>query len=126
MRIKDEDFKFVIEGKDYHCAMDVAATFVGGKWKTIVLWYLKNGKKRFTELKAMIPAITDKMLSLQLRSLESDGFVSRQVYPEIPTRVEYELTEEGKTLIPLLDAMADWGINKANRHGEMVKLENQK
>eukprot|EP01035_Chromulina_nebulosa_P036430 gene36430-49075_t len=84
-------------------------SFIGGKWKTIVLWYLRKGSKRFGELKKQIPPITEKMLSLQLKELERDNIVKRTVYPEVPPRVEYELTEEGKTLLPLLEKMAEWG-----------------
>ena len=123
MRINDEDYKFVIEGQDYHCALDVTMAFIGGKWKAVVLWYLRKDKKRFSELKERIPAITDKMLSLQLRALEKDGIVKRTVYPEVPPKVEYSLTEEGKTMIPMLEAIALWGKNKAKRHGTLVKIE---
>ena len=105
MRIDNEQYKYVIEGADFHCALDVTMHFVGGKWKTVVLWYLRKEKKRFRDLKELIPDITDKMLSLQLRALEEDGLVARTLYPEIPPRVEYELTKEGKTLLPVLEAL---------------------
>ncbi len=122
MKINQEQYKFIIKGEEYHCALDITAAFVGGKWKTVVLWYLRNSKKRFSELKDFIPDITDKMLSLQLRALEEDGFVKRTLYPEVPPRVEYELTKEGKTLIPVLEAMALWGRTKAQKDGKMVKV----
>ncbi len=113
----------MIDGKDYHCALDVTSSFIGGKWKAVVLWYLRKDKKRFKELKDAIPDITDKMLSLQLRALEEDGLVKRTVFPEVPPRVEYELTKEGKSLIPVLEAMAEWGRNKAKKDGKMVKTD---
>jgi DNA-binding HxlR family transcriptional regulator len=122
MKINDEQYKFVIDGQDYHCALDVTSSFIGGKWKTVVLWYLRKDKKRFKELKDFIPDITDKMLSLQLRALEEDGLVRRTLYPEVPPRVEYELTKEGKSLIPVLEAMAEWGRTKAKKDGKMVKV----
>jgi DNA-binding HxlR family transcriptional regulator len=122
MKINDEQYKFVIDGQDYHCALDVTSSFIGGKWKTVVLWYLRKDKKRFKELKDVIPDITDKMLSLQLRALEADGLVKRTIYPEVPPRVEYELTKEGKSLVPVLEAMAEWGRTKAKRDGKMVKV----
>jgi DNA-binding HxlR family transcriptional regulator len=122
MKINDEQYKFVIDGQDYHCALDVTASFIGGKWKTVVLWYLRKDKKRFKELKDVIPDITDKMLSLQLRALEEDGLVKRTLYPEVPPRVEYELTQEGKSLIPVLEALAEWGRTKAKKDGKMVKV----
>jgi DNA-binding HxlR family transcriptional regulator len=123
MKINDEEYKFVIDGHDYHCALDITSAFIGGKWKTVVLWYLRNRKRRFSELKEVIPDITDKMLSLQLRGLEEDGLVKRTIYPEVPPRVEYELTKEGKSLIPVLEAMAEWGRGKAKKDGKMVKVD---
>ena len=74
-----------MHNEDFHCALDVTMRFIGGKWKAVVIWYLRNGKKRFSELKSHIPDITDKMLSLQLKALEQDGMVSRKDYPEVPT-----------------------------------------
>ncbi|WP_091654784.1 winged helix-turn-helix transcriptional regulator [Algoriphagus ornithinivorans] len=79
-----------------------------------------NGKKRFGELKALIPDITDKMLSVQLKSLEEDGIVSRKVFPEIPPRVEYELTEHGLTLLPVVESIAKWGRMKVEKEGRVV------
>jgi DNA-binding HxlR family transcriptional regulator len=122
MKINDASYKFVIEGRDYHCALDVTASFIGGKWKAVVLWYLRKEKKRFSALKELIPDITDKMLSLQLRALESDGMIKRTVYPEVPPRVEYELTKEGKSLLPVLEAMAEWGRGKARKDGKMIRI----
>lgn len=122
MIINNQEYKFVIGDKDFHCALDVTMAFIGGKWKSVVLWYLRNGKKRFSELKARIPDITDKMLSLQLKALEQDGLVTRTVFPEVPPRVEYELTNEGLSLIPVLTALADWGKLKGNNDGKMVKI----
>ena len=122
MKINDEQYKFIINGEDYHCALDITSAFIGGKWKTVVLWYLRNTKRRFSELKEVIPDITDKMLSLQLRALEEDGLVNRTVFPEVPPRVEYSLTKEGQSLVPVLEAMASWGRTKAKKDGKMVKV----
>ncbi len=122
MIIDQEEYKYNLLGKEYHCALDITMSFVGGKWKTVVLWYLRNEKKRFSELKALIPDITDKMLSLQLRALENDGLVQREIFPEVPPKVEYSLTDEGQTMIPVIEAIAKWGREKAERHGEMVKV----
>ena len=122
MKIDDHEYKYIVNGQEYHCALDVTMNYISGKWKTVVLWYLRKEKKRFSKLKAHIPDITDKMLSVQLKALEQDGIISRTVYPEVPPRVEYELTEEGKTLIPVLEAIAAWGRNKAARDGEMVRV----
>lgn len=122
MIIKDEEYRFKIGDKDYHCALDVTMSFIGGKWKAVVLWYLRNGKMRFSELKAQVPDITSKMLSLQLKALEEDGIVQRKVYAEVPPRVEYMLTKEGERLKPVIAAIAQWGREKAKRDGEMYKV----
>ena len=122
MIIDQEEYKYNLLGKEYHCALDITMSFVGGKWKTVVLWYLRNEKKRFSELKALIPDITDKMLSLQLRALENDGLVQREIFPEVPPKVEYSLTDEGQTMIPVIEAIAKWGREKAERDGEIVKV----
>lgn len=123
MVLQGKEYAFEMNGKTYHCALDITMSFIGGKWKTVVLWYLRKDKKRFSELKRLIPEITEKMLSLQLRELEKDGFVQRTVYPEVPPRVEYALTEEGKTLQPILEAMAAWGRRKGNNEGKMIAIE---
>lgn len=125
MIINDKEVVIEIDGKIYHCALDVTMSFIAGKWKTVVLWYLRNGRMRFSELKQVIPQVTEKMLSLQLRSLEKDGIVGRKVYPEVPPRVEYFLTEEGKTLIPCVEELAKWGRNRGKKYGRLVKY-NQK
>ncbi|MFM8914627.1 MAG: winged helix-turn-helix transcriptional regulator [Flammeovirgaceae bacterium] len=112
-----------LRGETYHCALDVTMNFIGGKWKTVVLWYLRKDKKRFGELRKLIPDITEKMLSLQLKALEEDGIVKRTIYPEVPPRVEYDLTKFGKTLIPVLEEMAKWGRDTVQREGKIVLKE---
>ncbi|MBD2614106.1 MarR family transcriptional regulator [Nostoc linckia z18] len=82
---------------------------LGGKWKILILWHLKDEVKRYSQLKKLIPEITEKMLIQQLRELENDGIVNRKVYSDIPPKVEYSFTEYGKTLIPVLKALCDWG-----------------
>jgi DNA-binding HxlR family transcriptional regulator len=122
MIIKGKEYVFNIDGETYHCAMDVAMSYIGGKWKTVVLWYLRNKTMRFGELKKHIPQITEKMLSIQLKALEEDGIIQREVYAEVPLRVEYSLTEFGKTLIPLLEAISKWGRQLAEEQGELVEV----
>ena len=119
MVIEGVEKQINLRGNTYHCALDVTMNFIGGKWKTVVLWYLKSDKKRFGELKKRIPDITEKMLSLQLKALEEDGIVKRTIYPEVPPRVEYELTDFGKTLIPMLDEIAKWGRELAESEGSL-------
>lgn len=120
MLIDNREKVFVMEGREYHCAMDVTMNYIGGKWKTVVLWYLRKDKKRFSELRRLIPNITEKMLSLQLKGLEKDGLVGRKIYPEVPPRVEYFLTDFGKTLIPMLEEIARWGRGLAESRGKLV------
>ena len=108
MVIDGKDMAYEMDGRTYHCALDVSMSFIGGKWKSVILWYLRTGPKRFSELKRLVPAITEKMLSLQLKELEADGIIQRQVFAEVPPRVEYSFTEFGQSMIPMLEAIADW------------------
>lgn len=121
MIIKGKSVAYSLDGKLYHCAMDITMDHIGGKWKSVVLWYLKNETRRFAELKRQIPDITEKMLSIQLRALEADGLIRREVYgTKPPIRVEYSLTEFGETLIPALDAIAKWGKDLGDSEGKLV------
>lgn len=83
---------------------------IGGKWKPIILWYLHEKTYRFTELKKIVVGITQKMLTNELRDLERDGVLKRKVYPVVPPKVEYSMTQYGLTLVPVLSAMAEWGM----------------
>jgi DNA-binding HxlR family transcriptional regulator len=121
MIIKGKEYIFKMNNTVYHCAMDITMDYIGGKWKTVVLWYLRNKTMRFTELKKQIPDITEKMLSLQLKGLEESGLVKRTVYTEVPIRVEYSLTEFGKTLLPVLEAIAKWGRELGQAKGRLVE-----
>ncbi|WP_134704576.1 helix-turn-helix domain-containing protein [Ammoniphilus sp. YIM 78166] len=96
--------------KEFSCEKELTLAVIGGKWKMLILWYLgKEGTKRFNELKALMPNITQRMLVNQLRELESDFIVHREVFPVVPPHVEYSLTDRGKTLMPILEAMYEWG-----------------
>lgn len=87
---------------------------IGGKWKLPLVYYLQEGAKRFSVLQKDLPAITTKMLTQQLRELEKDGVVSRKIYPVIPPKVEYSLTDRGKTLMPILELLTQWGKKVAD------------
>ncbi|MBL8505091.1 MAG: winged helix-turn-helix transcriptional regulator [Methylobacillus glycogenes] len=88
---------------------------IGGKWKGLLLYHLLEGTQRFNALKRMLPNITQRMLTNQLRELESAGLVHRQVYAEVPPRVEYSLTEHGRSLAPILNALKTWGEQHLDR-----------
>ncbi len=123
MIIKGKEYVVKMHGNIYHCAMDITMDYIGGKWKTVVLWYLRNKTMRFGELKKQIPEITEKMLSIQLKALEDDGVIKRQVYAEVPLKVEYSLTEFGKTLIPVLEAIAKWGRTLGENEGKLKEVK---
>ena len=90
--------------------MSTLQTVLSGKWKFLILWYIAVGKvQRFGELLRRIDGITQSTLTKQLRELEDDNFLHREIYKEVPPKVEYSLTERGKSLIPILDAMCEWG-----------------
>lgn len=95
---------------------------VGGKWKTVILYHLKDEPKRYNELRKEMSAITEMTLSLQLKQLEKDGLVARAVYGQKPPiKVVYSLTDFGKTFIPVLDAITQWGNQVVSEHGEFVQ-----
>ena len=126
MLIDGKEVQINLNGKNYHCALDVTMEYIGGKWKTVVLWYLRKDTRRFNELKKLIPGITEKMLSLQLRQLEKDGIINRTVFAEVPPRVEYCLTQEGKTLLPILEELGKWGRWKSKVAGDMQEVKRVK
>lgn len=93
----------------FNCPVEATIELIGGKYKSVILWHLTDGVKRFGELKRLLPRATEKMLAQQLRDLERDGLIIRTVYPVVPPKVEYSLSDLGKTIIPVLDAMCCWG-----------------
>lgn len=94
----------------YICPVEIALDIIGGKWKGVILWWLKEDVRSFSELKRLMSKITAKVLTQQLRELEADGVIARQTYREAPVRVEYSLTAKGTSLIPTIDLMCEWGI----------------
>ncbi|HEY0196500.1 MAG TPA: helix-turn-helix domain-containing protein [Methanobacterium sp.] len=95
--------------KEYCCPVGAAIDEIGGKWKPLILWALKDGKLRFNEINKILPRITQRMLTKQLRELEKDNLVDRKVYAEVPPRVEYSLSSKGESVIPILEALCNWG-----------------
>ena len=94
--------------KEYCCPVGAAIDEIGGKWKHPILWALKDDKLRFGEFNKILPTISQRMLTKQLRELEKDNLVNRKVYAEVPSKVEYSLTKKGKAVIPILDAIHNW------------------
>lgn len=91
------------------CAVEATISVIGGVWKPVILFHLLDGKLRFNAICRLTPAATPRMITLQLRELEADGIISRIVYPEVPPKVEYELTDLGRSLAPVLVSMCEWG-----------------
>lgn len=96
------------------CSLEAAISLIGGKWKGVILYQLLDGTARFNEIGRRIPAVTQRTLTNQLRELEADGLITRKVYAQIPPKVEYSLSELGRSLSPILLALKDWG--DANKH----------
>lgn len=102
----------------YFCGIDAAMDVVSGKWKSLILWELdEKGTRRYGELKHGLPGISEKMLIQTLREMEADGLVHREVYRQVPPRVEYSLTEHGISLNKALEPLTAWGIERINRVG---------
>ncbi|WP_327706319.1 helix-turn-helix domain-containing protein [Streptomyces decoyicus] len=102
----------------YICGIDAALDVVSGKWKGLILWELDAHRvRRFAELRRGLPGVSEKMLTQHLREMENDGLVHREVYAEVPPRVEYSLTEHGHTLNQALGPLGSWGIERIRREG---------
>lgn len=110
----------VLEEQPHQCAVEVTIAVAGGKWKPLIIYYLLSGTKRFGELRKLIGGVTQRSLTLQLRELETHGIVSREIFAEVPPRVEYSLTELGFTLAPVLDTMKCWGDIYVSKNRKLI------
>lgn len=105
-----EDTSVVYQGKSYPCCTSLTMDIIGGKWKTVILFHLRDGKLRYNELRKSMPTVTERTLSLQLKKLEEDKIIKREViYKKPPLKVYYSLTDLGMTLLPIVQSIADWG-----------------
>lgn len=105
--------------KKYYCNVELTLQVIGGKWKPIIIYKLGGeGVMRFSEIKRSIPNITQKMLTQQLRELEADGVVNRKVYPQVPPKVEYSLTELGQSVMPVIESLCKWGSKYEKGHAK--------
>jgi len=121
MRVECQGDYIKVNNKLYPCTVSLAMDLIGGKWKAVILYHLKDTHKRYTELRKEMPGVTERTLSLQLKQLEDDGLISREVYgKKPPVKVVYSLTDFGKTFIPVLNAITGWGNQIATQKGEFV------
>lgn len=93
------------------CTVEWTLDVIGGKWKCVILWHVRNRTRRFSELRRLIPGVTQKMLTSQLRQLERDGLIERKIYAQVPPKVEYSISPYGLTLSPTLELMCKWGLS---------------
>ncbi len=101
--------KYIFNGDIFFCSLELAVNVIGGKWKSLILYHLQNGALRSSELQQLIHGISNKMFTQAVRDLEKDGLIKRTVFPVVPPKVEYELTELGESVIPIINNLALWG-----------------
>ena len=112
---------YQIKGKNFPCCTSITMGIIGGKWKSVILYYLIDGTMRYNELEKRMNSVTKRTLTLLLKKLEADGLVRKQIFnSKPPLRVEYSLTEFGQTLIPLLKSISDWGGYVAENYSETI------
>lgn len=115
-----------MSAKQYNCPVEATLDVIGGKWKPLILWWLHQHTCRFVELRRLIPGITEKMLTQHLRELEADGILERRVYAVVPPKVEYSLTEYGRSLERALETICEWGKIHMARIGATEKYPDLK
>ena len=108
---------FIYNHKVFYNPVEFAIHFIGGTWKMPILWRLNKATLRYSELKKTLPHITHKMLSSQLKELEEHGFITRKVYPVVPPKVEYTITQKGKETIPVIEVFRDYGLKMMKEKG---------
>lgn len=97
--------------REFICPIEATLSLIEGKWKPLLIWRLRDRTMRFNQLASEMSGISPKMLTKQLRELEHDGLIERKMFPEIPPRVEYSLSQKGRSLMPVLESMGAWGVN---------------
>lgn len=108
---KKKSMSFLYKGRKYRCSLELAMEVIGGKWKSLLIFHLRNGAMRSSALQHSLTDISNKMFTQSIRELEADGIVKREIFPVIPPKVEYSLTEKGTTLVPIIENLARWGIS---------------
>lgn len=109
MEKQDNNGKIIFKGKEYFCSLDLTLSMIGGKWKTMMIYMLKDGGLRSSDLQRKMPGISNKMFTQTARDLEHDGIIHREVFPVVPPKVEYSLTHIGLSIMPIILQMCDWG-----------------
>jgi DNA-binding HxlR family transcriptional regulator len=123
MEVECQSDYIKINNKAYPCTISAAMDLVGGKWKAVILYHLRDAEKRYTELRKELPGVTERTLSIQLKQLEVDGLISRQVFgKKAPLKVVYNLTNLGRSFTPILNAILGWGNQIAIEQGEFISL----
>lgn len=107
--------QYFYRGREFFCTLELVMSMIGGKWKPIALYHLKDGRMRSGELQRCLKGIANKMFTQTVRELEDNGLIERIVYPTVPPKVEYQLTDLGKSVIPVIDFMDNWGQKIAER-----------
>ncbi len=108
---------YLFNEKSYKCSLEAAMDVLGGKWRSLILWHLIEGKLRFSQVQKIVPGISKKVLSEHLRILEKNGLIIRTVYPTVPPSVEYEISPTGKSLADILDQLERWGRKNLYENG---------
>jgi DNA-binding HxlR family transcriptional regulator len=103
------------------CPITATMSIIGGKWKTVILWYLRERPLRFGELHKLIPKCSLKIFNSDLKDLEKDGIVKREVFAAVPPKVEYSLTDYGKSLLPVIMILREWGVKRLIEHPELME-----
>lgn len=111
--------KNIFKGKKYFCTLELVMDLLGGKWKPIILFHLRGGKMRSGELQRTLTGITNKMFTQTVRELETSGLVKRIVYPTVPPKVEYQLSEMGESVLPVLDVLNSWGKEICKKYNQL-------
>ncbi len=111
---------YIVNNKEYKCSVAVTLDIFNDRWKLSIIWHLLEDDKRFKDLHESIPEITQKTLTVKLKELEEKNIINREVFPEVPPKVVYSLTNAGKRLRPVLKEMYDWGITYAQEHGKIT------
>ena len=118
--MEEKELKMIkFRGNEYPCCASLTMGIIGGKWKTVILFHLIEKTLRYNELRKEMPTVTERTLSLQLKAMEEDGWIKRKVHTsKPPLKVEYSLTDFGKTLIPLIQSIADWGDSVVEKYSK--------